>query len=86
PLRGVLPGKTGMKELADTLATRRAAAFNRAKAAMDSPRFHSGQQSCPPVEPGLRSCEHCHSAPGVREPALERREALNKSGKRILTK
>jgi triphosphatase len=40
PLRGVLPGKTGMKELADTLASRRAA-FNRAKAAIDSPRYRS---------------------------------------------
>ena len=41
PLRSVLPGKTGMKELADTLASRRAAAFNRAKAAVDSPRYRS---------------------------------------------
>jgi CHAD domain-containing protein len=41
PLRGVLPGKTGMKELADTLASRRAGAFNRAKAAIDSPRYRS---------------------------------------------
>jgi triphosphatase len=41
PLRGVLSGKTGMKELADTLASRRAAAFNRAKAAVDSPRYRS---------------------------------------------
>ena len=41
PLRSVLPGKTGMKELADTLASRRAAAFNRAKAAIDSPRYRS---------------------------------------------
>ena len=41
PLRGVLPGKTGMKELADTLSTRRAAAFNRAKAAIDSRRYRS---------------------------------------------
>jgi triphosphatase len=40
-LRGVLSGKTGMKELADTLASRRAAAFNRAKAAVDSPRYRS---------------------------------------------
>jgi triphosphatase len=30
-----------MKELADTLASRRAAAFNRAKAAVDSPRYRS---------------------------------------------
>jgi CHAD domain-containing protein len=29
-----------MKELADTLASRRTAAFNRAKAAVDSPRYH----------------------------------------------
>jgi inorganic triphosphatase YgiF len=41
PLRGVLPGKTAMKELAETLASRRAAAFNRAKAAVDSPRYRS---------------------------------------------
>ena len=41
PLRSVLPGKTGMKEFADTLASRRAAAFNRAKAAVDSPRYRS---------------------------------------------
>ena len=41
PLRTVLPGKTGMKELAETLASRRAAAFNRAKAAVDWPRYHS---------------------------------------------
>jgi triphosphatase len=41
PLRSVPPGKTGMKELADMLATRRAAAFNRAKAAIDSPRYRS---------------------------------------------
>jgi triphosphatase len=32
---------TGMKELAETLASRRAAAFNRAKAAVDSPRYRS---------------------------------------------
>jgi CHAD domain-containing protein len=38
PLRNVLPGKTGMKELSKTLASRRAAAFNRAKAAIDSRR------------------------------------------------
>ena len=41
PLRGVLPSKTGMKELVHTLASRRAAAFNRAKAAVDSPRYRS---------------------------------------------
>ena len=41
PLRGVLPGKTGMNELADTLSTRRDAAFNRAKAAIDSRRYRS---------------------------------------------
>ena len=41
PLRSVLPDKTGMKELAETLASRRAAAFNRAKAAVNSPRYRS---------------------------------------------
>jgi triphosphatase len=41
PLRTLLPGKTGMKELADTLASRRAAAFDQAKAAVDSPRYRS---------------------------------------------
>ena len=41
PLGSALPSETGIEELADTLASRRAAAFDRAKAAVDSPRYRS---------------------------------------------
>ena len=39
PLRGVAPGKRGMKELAGTVASRRDAAFAKAKNAVNSPRY-----------------------------------------------
>ena len=39
PLRGVAPGKRGMKELAGTVASRREAAFAKAKNAVNSPRY-----------------------------------------------
>jgi triphosphatase len=39
PLRGVAPGKRGMKDLAGTVASRRDAAFAKAKNAVNSPRY-----------------------------------------------
>jgi triphosphatase len=39
PLRGVAPAKRGMKELAGTVASRRDAAFAKAKIAVHSPRY-----------------------------------------------
>jgi CHAD domain-containing protein len=41
PLRDAAPAQRGMKELANVLASRRDAAFGKAKAAVDSPRYRS---------------------------------------------
>ena len=41
PLRRAAPATRGMKELEDALASRRAAAFAKAKAVIDSPRYRS---------------------------------------------
>ena len=41
PLRRAAPATPGMKELEDALASRRAAAFARARAVIDSPRYRS---------------------------------------------
>jgi triphosphatase len=41
PMRRAAPAKRGMKELGDALASRRAAAFVKAKAVVESPRYRS---------------------------------------------